>query len=77
MLDAIVPFALPIALFGLVIGALLALFTERYVNCLRRWMHVQQRMIRKPGYLRMHRVLGWLLLVTSLLLLLMLAIQPR
>ena len=75
MIDALLAYSLPIAIFGLIMGALLAAFTERYVRCLRRWMHMQQRMIRKPGYLKMHRMIGWLLMVTSLLLILLTALQ--
>ncbi|TNE52007.1 MAG: hypothetical protein EP341_07015 [Sphingomonadales bacterium] len=72
LIDAI---ALPAAGIGLALGVLLVLFAERYVACLRRWMHIQQRMIRRPGYLRMHRVIGWALSVTSLLLLALLALS--
>ena len=67
--------ALPAAIVGLVLGILLVLFAERYVRCLRRWMHMQQRMIRRPAYLRMHKFIGRALAVASAALLALLAIQ--
>lgn len=67
--------AWPAGAAGLVLGLLLVLFAERYVRCLRRWMHMQQRMIRRPAYLRMHRVIGWVLLVSGVALLALLALQ--
>ena len=67
--------AWPIAVIGTVLGLLLVLFAERYVRCLRRWMHIQQRMIRRPAYLRMHKVIGWALFVFGVALLALLFIQ--
>lgn len=72
--DLVSSLAFPAAIAGLVIGALFALFSDRYVLCLRRWLLTQLRMVRKPAYLRFHRVMGYVLLGLSLLLLILLAI---
>ena len=64
-----------LALVGVAIGLAFILRPERVTAGLRRWLLVQARWVRKPGYRRMLKLYGWLLFVTGCLLTSLLVIQ--
>ena len=64
-----------LALIGTALGLAFILKPERVTAALRRWLLVQLRWVRKPGYRRMLKLYGWLLFVTGCLLISLLAIQ--
>ena len=61
-----------LALIGIALGAIFILHSDRIIRGLRRWLLFQLKWIRRPGYRRMLRIYGWLLLVTGALLALIL-----
>jgi len=61
-----------LALIGIALGAIFILRSDRIIRGLRRWLLFQLKWIRRPGYRRMLRIYGWLLLVTGALLVLIL-----
>ncbi len=64
-----------LALIGIALGAAFVLGTDRIVAGLRRWLVVQLRWVRRPGYRRMVKIYGWLLFVTGALLALILILR--
>jgi len=66
------PIKWALALIGIALGFLFILRTDRIVSGLRRWMLIQLKWLRSPGYRRMLKIYGWLLLVAGALLALIL-----
>jgi hypothetical protein len=66
------PIKWALALIGITLGAIFILRTDRTIASMRRWLLFQLRWIRRPGYRRILKIYGWLLLVTGALLALIL-----
>ena len=66
-----------LAILGVMIGLPMILAPHRIVRGLRRLMLFQLRLVRRPGYRRMLKIYGWLLLVTGALLMILLALAPH
>ena len=64
-----------LALIGTAIGLGFILRPERVTAGLRKWLLVQLKWVRKPGYRRMLKLYGWLLFVTGCLLTSLLVIR--
>ena len=64
-----------LALIGILLGALFVLRTDRVIVGLRRWLIIQLRWVRRPGYRRLVKIYGWLLFVTGILLALILVLR--
>ena len=57
-----------LAVIGIAIGLAFILRPERVTASLKRWLLVQLKWVRSPGYRRMLKLYGWLLFVTGCLL---------
>ena len=68
------PLQWALAVIGTAIGLAFVLATDAIIRGLRKWLTYQQRLVRRPGYRRMLRLYGWLLFVTGLALMLLLAL---
>ena len=66
-----------LAILGVMIGLRMILAPHRIVRGLRRLMLFQLRLVRRPGYRRMLKIYGWLLLVTGALLMILLVLAPH
>ena len=66
-----------LAILAALLGLPCILWPERIIRGLRKWLLVQLRWIRSPGYRRALKAYGWLLFVTGVLLMLLLALTPR
>ena len=64
-----------LALIGIALGLLLILRTDRVIAALRRWLLTQLKWIRRPGYRRLQKIYGWLLLVAGALMALILVLK--
>ncbi|HUE79755.1 MAG TPA: hypothetical protein VMN38_09000 [Sphingomicrobium sp.] len=64
-----------LAIVGAAIGLAMILAPDRVIRRLRQWLLLQLRWIRRPGYRRMLKVYGWLLLVTGVLLMILLMLM--
>jgi len=63
-----------LALIGAGLGLWFILRPERVTQGLKRWLLVQLRWVRSAGYRRMLKLYGWLLFVTGVALMSLLAI---
>ena len=63
-----------LAALGILLGLPMMLWPGRIVRGLRRWLMMQLRWIRRPGYRRMLKIYGWLLFVCGALLMILLAL---
>ena len=68
------PLQWALALLGTAIGLAFILAPDRVTRGIRRWLLVQLRWVRGPGYRRMLKLYGWLLFVTGCLLMSLLVI---
>ena len=74
LLSIPLPLQWALALTGAAIGLVFILWPEQVTNGIRRWLLVQLRWVRRPGYRRMLKLYGWLLFVTGCLLMSLLVI---
>ena len=65
-----------LAIAGVALGLPAILWPELIVRGLRKWLVMQLRWVRRPGYRRFVKLYGWLLFVTGLLLALLLWLRP-
>lgn len=68
---------LALALVAIVVGMLFILRADSVIAGIRRWLLVQLKWLRRPGYRRMLRFYGWLLLVLGVALALVLLLNRR
>ncbi len=66
-----------LAIAGAAIGLTMILAPDRVIRRLRQWLLIQLRWVRRPGYRRMLKIYGWLLLVTGALLMILLLLMRR
>ena len=66
-----------LAIVGVMAGLPMILVPQRIVRGLRRLMLFQLRLVRRPGYRRMLKIYGWLLLVTGAVLMILLVLAPH
>ena len=66
-----------LAILGVMLGLPMILVPDRIVRGLRRLMLFQLRLVRRPGYRRMLKIYGWLLLVTGAMLMILLVLAPH
>jgi hypothetical protein len=59
------------------IGLLFILRTDACLRGIRRWLLVQLRWVRRPGYRRLVKIYGWLLFVLAALLAMLLILLGR
>ena len=64
-----------LALTGIGLGLPAILWPGSIIRGLRKWLLIQLRWVRRPGYRRMLKIYGWLLFVTGALLGLLLALD--
>ena len=65
-----------LALTGVAIGLAFILWPQRVTAALRRWLLVQLRWVRRPGYRHMLKLYGWRPSVTGCWPTSLLVIQP-
>jgi len=64
-----------LALVGISAGLFAILRTDAVVRGIRRWLLVQLRWIRRPGYRQLTRIYGWLLFVCGVALATLLVVR--